>query len=105
MKGTSPKRIPLNITTDDWVATSSDATQPRPGDSGNKTVNELSRAMGVNIRIVRIRIAELTEENRIIFSREKRRAIDGMRSVPVYRLKEPISEPSSSRIKELEGKK
>lgn len=84
----SPKRVIMNITADDWAEAFRDATQPRPGDSGNKTAKELSKILGINIRIVRIRIEELTEQNRIIVNWEKRPSIDGFRSRPVYRLKE-----------------
>jgi predicted transcriptional regulator len=84
----------MNIKADDWVAAFSDATQPRPGDSGNKTVNELAEAMGIDVRVVRIRIAKLLGQGRVFVNRERRQAIDGSyRMIPVYRLKD------------LEGKK
>lgn len=90
MKGTSPTRVPLNITTDDWTSAFAEAMAPREkGDTGNRTTSELAKAMGVCSRVVQIRIAKLLEQKRIIVSKEMRPAIDGsLRPVPVYRLKE-----------------
>ncbi len=77
------------FSTEQWLDAFRDATQPRPGDSGNRTVSELADAMGIEPRKVRIRIAELLKQNRIISSWEKRASIDGLlRLRPVYRLKE-----------------
>lgn len=77
------------FSTDQWLEAFREATQPRPGNSGSKTVIELADAMGIEPRKVRIRIAELLKQNRIIASWEKRSSIDGLlRLRPVYRLKE-----------------
>ncbi len=78
------------FSTEQWLGAFRDATQPRPGDSGNKTVSELADAMGIDARAVRIRIAKLSKQGRIVVGRESRQAIDGsFRAIPVYRLKEP----------------
>lgn len=77
------------FSTEQWLDAFREATQPRPGDSGNRTVNELAESMGIDARIVRIRLAKLLGQKRVIVNREKRPAIDGScRTVPVYRLKE-----------------
>ena len=78
------------LTTEEWLTAFDEATRPRTtGDTGYRTVAELSEQMRVSEKLVRERIAALLKQGRVTVSREPRPAIDGrLLPVPVYRLKE-----------------